>query len=211
MSELDQGREGSPQRSTRAVLGQEAGDCARTDQERLARTALSKVEILVAQGCGRQAARYGAVQQFLIELVNRLPKGSRDRSRGAEEMAGRRLHQSVKLPTLGRRRSLEFEIEKEEVVNPTAGRSARCPEGQGPGRRSLTALPTRDVHQSDIGLEGLSHGGYFTDSVSSRQSCCKFQTCMTVSDGGGGATGSGSPGPQAEPVCEGDPKQHERN
>src|SRR3970040_1770717 len=111
-----------------------------------------------------------------MELVDRLPKCGGDRARGAEEKAGRLLRQSVELPALGRRRSFQFEVEKQKVVNPTPGRAAGCSERQSPGWGRLAALPTQDVHQSDISLESIRHGGYFTNLGSARQSCCKFQT-----------------------------------
>jgi hypothetical protein len=146
MAELDQWGKSGSQRSTRAILGSQAGDPAGANQECLAGTALCQVEILIAQGRGRQAGRHSSVQQFLVELVDRLAKCGGDRTWGAKKQASRFLRQSVELPALAARRFFQLEVEKEEIVDPTTGRPSGGSEGQGPGWGRLKALPTRDVH-----------------------------------------------------------------
>jgi len=126
------------------------------------------------QCCDRQASLHTVIEQLLIEVGDCLAECSCYRAGCPEEQPGRLLRKPIDKPFIHGLGSLKLEIEKQEVVDSTTSCAAWRTQSERARRRGVPALATGYMHQSNIGVDGLGHSGYFTNSLLSRQPRCKF-------------------------------------
>jgi hypothetical protein len=138
----DVGRGCQAERAVGSLLGGQAGDLPRADQDGLAHAGLCEEEVLSSQDGGDQAALeveglgslLDGIEQAVIDLVGSLTQRGRDRARSAEIRLGRELGELVEQGRRYGSSRMEAEADEEQIVSPAAGGAPGRGLGESPRR-----------------------------------------------------------------------------